>query len=295
MHFPAIAAAAALTIATGPVAAKSFTELFPDHPGYTEEHLNNFLNELDYKQGDYVLPGGLATYTVPEGYYLLDVADGRRVLEELWGNPPSENTLGMIFPIGFLPVDAGSWGVELTWEEIGYVSDKDADTIDYDELLADMKRDVAEESRWRAENGYEAIELVGWASPPFYDPVQRKLHWAKELRFGEMDTNTLNYSIRALGRRGVLQMNFIAGMESFPEVETAVPDFMSMVSFNEGHRYSDFDPSIDTVAAVGIGGLIAGKVLTKTGLVAVALVFLKKFWFLILIPFMALGRFFRRG
>lgn len=295
MKLAAIAAAAVFSIATTPVTAKTFTEMFPDHPGYVEEDLNTLLNQLDYKQGDYLLPGGLATYTVPDGYYLLDASDGRRVLEELWGNPPSEDTLGMLFPVGYLPVDAGSWGVEVTWEEIGYVSDEDADTIDYDDLLAEMKRDVAEESRWRVQNGYEAIELVGWAAEPFYDQEARKLHWAKELHFGEVETNTLNYSIRALGRRGVLQMNFIAGMEALPEVEAAVPDFMSMVAFNDGHRYADFDPSIDTVAAVGIGGLIAGKVLTKTGLLAVALVFLKKFWFLALIPFMALGRLFRRG
>ena len=44
----------------------------------------------------------------------------------------------------------------------------------------------------------------------------------------------------------------------------------------QGNRYADFVPSLDTVAAVGIGGLIAGKVAAKVGLIAMALVFLKK-------------------
>ncbi|WP_428548305.1 DUF2167 domain-containing protein [Profundibacter sp.] len=57
---------------------------------------------------------------------------------------------------------------------------------------------------------------------------------------------------------------------------------------------SDFKPSIDKVAAVGIGGLIAGKVLAKTGLIAVALIFLKKFFFLLLIPLYWLKNLFGR-
>ena len=43
--------------------------------------------------------------------------------------------------------------------------------------------------------------------------------------------------------------------------------------------YSEFNPDIDTVAAYGIGGLIAGKVLAKAGVLAAGLVLLKKFWF----------------
>ncbi len=35
---------------------------------------------------------------------------------------------------------------------------------------------------------------------------------------------------------------------------------------------------------MGIGGLIAGKVLAKTGFLAVGLIFFKKFWFIALVP-----------
>lgn len=59
---------------------------------------------------------------------------------------------------------------------------------------------------------------------------------------------------------------------------------MKMVSFTEGNRYADFKPGIDKVAAVGIGGLIAGKVIAKTGLLVTLLLVFKKAWFLIFIP-----------
>ena len=58
---------------------------------------------------------------------------------------------------------------------------------------------------------------------------------------------------------------------------------MKMVSFTEGNRYADFKPGIDKVAAVGIGGLIAGKVIAKTGLLVTLLLVFKKAWFLIFI------------
>lgn len=60
-------------------------------------------------------------------------------------------------------------------------------------------------------------------------------------------------------------MNFIANMGQLEEVNAARDEVLAMVSFNDGHKYSEFDPDIDKVAAYGIGGLIAGKVLAKTG------------------------------
>jgi uncharacterized membrane-anchored protein len=45
--------------------------------------------------------------------------------------------------------------------------------------------------------------------------------------------------------------------------------------FSEGNKYWDFNPSMDKVAAVGIGGLVAGKVLAKAGLFVILLKYLK--------------------
>lgn len=53
--------------------------------------------------------------------------------------------------------------------------------------------------------------------------------------------------------------------------------------------------SIASVAKIGIGGLIAGKVLAKTGLIAVALIRLKKFAMLLLFPLLGLKKLFTRS
>ncbi|MDH5598799.1 MAG: DUF2167 domain-containing protein, partial [Cyclobacteriaceae bacterium] len=102
----------------------------------------------------------------------------------------------------------------------------------------------------------------------------KKLHWAKEIRFGENEINTLNYNIRVLGRKGYLNMNAIGDIDVLPVFNEDIDQILGSVEFNEGSRYEEFDPELDKVAAYGIGGLIAGKVLAKAGFFALLL----KFW-----------------
>ena len=253
-------------------------------------------DSLDRQHGEIVLPNGIATLNVPDEFYYLNPADTQKVLVDIWGNPPGGETLGMLFPNDVTPFDDNPWGVTIAYEEDGYVSDEDADEIDYSELLQQMQADIREESNERVKQGYEAIDLVGWAAQPFYDKTAKKLHWAKELKFGEDEqVNTLNYNIRVLGRKGVLVLNFIAGMDQKELIDAQLHRVLAMAEFNAGSRYEDFNPNIDKVAAYGIGALIAGKVVAKTGLFAAALIFLKKFGVLILVGFAALfGKLFKR-
>lgn len=245
--------------------------------------------------GTVELPGGVASLEVPESFYYLNPQDSKVVLEEIWGNPESELTMGMLFPVGSTPFDGDSWGVTIEYSEEGYIRDDDAADIDYSDLLQDMKASTREESKYRVENGYESISLVGWAEAPYYDTEQKKLYWAKELAFGDMDTNTLNYNIRVLGRKGVLVLNFIAGMTELEDIKQNRDTVLSMASFNPGYKYEEFDPEVDKVAAYGLGALVAGKALAKTGVLAGLLLFLKKFWVLIPLAFGALFKLFRRG
>lgn len=250
----------------------------------------NIWNSLDRQQGNITLPNGVATLTVPESFYYLNTEDSKTILVEVWGNPPetAQNTLGMLFPSESTPFDEDSWGVTIEYTEDGYVSDENADEIDYDELLSQMKEGTKEASTERVKQGYESIELIGWASKPFYDKKSHKLHWAKEVKFGNEPAHTLNYSIRVLGRKGVLVLSFIASMDQKEVIDSSINTVLALAEFNQGSRYEDFDPSMDKVAAYGIGALVAGKVIAKTGLIAAALIFLKKFGVLIVVGLFAL-------
>jgi uncharacterized membrane-anchored protein len=249
-------------------------------------------DSLNRQQGEIQLPNGKATLKVPEEFYYLNPGDAEKVLVEVWGNPPGQESLGMLFPADQTPFDDAAWAVTIDYEEEGYVSDSDADEIDYNELLTSMREETRLASEERVKTGYEAIELVGWAAPPFYDKTSHKLHWAKEIKFGDGEEgNTLNYNIRVLGRQGVLVLNFIAGMNQKALIEQQLPRVLAMAEFNGGSRYDEFNPDIDQVAAYGLGALVAGKVAAKAGLFAAALIFLKKFGVII---FIALGGLFSK-
>ncbi len=247
-------------------------------------------NSLDRQNGNITLPDNVATLKVPDSFYYLNPKDSEKILVEAWGNPPGagSRTLGMLFPAGTTPFDNGSWGVTIEYEEDGYVSDENADDINYEELLSQMKDDTREASKQRIEQGYEPIELVGWAAKPYYDTSSHKLHWAKEIRFGNNQINTLNYNIRVLGRKGVLVLNFIAGMEQKGIIDSNINTVLALAEFNQGSRYEDFNPDLDKVAAYGIGALVAGKVIAKTGFLVAALLFLKKFAIIFIIAIGAL-------
>jgi len=172
-----------------------------------------------------------------------------------------------------------TYAVEISYSEEGYIEDDEAKDLDYDDMLTDMQKEAEDATPERIKQGYSPVKLIGWASPPFYDEQAKKLHWAKEIQFGDEVLHTLNYNIRVLGRKGYLNLNVIGTMDVLPLVKSDVAKILSGVEFNEGNKYADFNPSIDKIAAIGIGGLIAGKVLAKVGLFAVFL----KFWKIIAI------------
>ena len=248
-------------------------------------------NSLNPKTGEIKLPNAVATLNVPDNFYYLSPKDTETVLVDIWGNPPGQTSLGMLFPSDMTPFDNNAWAVTIEYEEDGYVSDEDADEINYSELLTQMQSDTRSASEERVKQGYAAIELVGWASSPYYDAASHKLHWAKELKFADSPVNTLNYNIRVLGRKGVLVLNFIAQIDQKQLIEENLESVLAIAEFDQGSTYSDFNPDMDEVAAYGLGALVAGKVIAKTGFFVAAIVFLKKF---IIIFIVGIGAFLKR-
>ena len=227
----------------------------------TSDQLAAMDSALKWQTGAITLKDGLAKINLTPDFRFLGNADARKVLHDMWGNPDDPDILGMIFPKDAGPLDHGGWAVTVNYEEGGYVKDDDAEKIDYNDLLKKMQDQAKEISPEREKEGYPSIDLVGWAAPPRYDKTTHKLYWAKDLRFGGESADTLNYDIRILGRRGTLVLGAIAGMREFPEIDKKVPQILSMVDFQPGNTYAEFDPKIDKVAEYGLAGLIAGGAL----------------------------------
>lgn len=235
--------------------------------------LDSLNHALHYQQGHVTLPGGISELEVPSGFRYLDSAQSRTVLTRYWHNPDG-SSLGMLFPSNLSPLDEHSWAYVIEYDPSGHVKDDDAGDINYDDLLKEMRDDMGEANKERTAAGYEPVALVGWASAPYYDKATHTLHWAKTLKFGDSPDNTLNYNVRVLGRKGVLILNAVGSEQQLGDIRASIPGLLGAVSFAKGQQYTDFNSGLDEVAAYGIGGLIAGKVLAKVGLFAVIL----KFW-----------------
>lgn len=247
-----------------------------------QKFVDSVEKSMNYQTGVVALEGGFAKLNIPAGFKFLNAEQSNYVISELWGNPPRKDVLGMLFPADGGPFAEKSYAFIISFDAMGYVKDGDADDINYDDMLKEMQKEEVEENKTRAQQGYVPIHIVGWATKPFYDKDKKVLHWAKNLKFGDEQSNTLNYDVRILGRKGVLSMNAVATMSELDLVKKDIDKVLQIPSFTEGNMYKDFDSNVDNVAAWTVGGLVAGKMLMKVG-------FFAKFWKFILIGLVAVG------
>lgn len=246
---------------------------------------------LIYKTGIIEFPSGNASLNVPKGFKFLDAKQTQYVLKDLWGNPEDTTVLGSIVPENKGVMNDNSWLFVINYQEDGYVKDDDAQDINYDDLLKDIQEEMRNENPDRTKQGFETIELIGWASKPFYDEKLKVLHWAKEIKFGQSKENTLNYDLRVLGRKGMYTISAVSSMHELAEVKRSIPNIINSIKFKEGQTYFNFDESTDNVAAWTIGGLVAGKVLAKVGLFAVIAKFGKVIFIALLAAFAGAKKF----
>jgi uncharacterized membrane-anchored protein len=259
---------ALLAIAALLMSLATASSALADGPPPPASQEGGLLASLNPQAGLIELPNGVARLEVPEEFRYLDPADTQEFLEQGWGNPNGSGTLGMLLPTETDLFGVEGWGVVISYREDGHVDDRDAQEIDYKELLASMQEAETEANKKRSQQGYDPVHLVGWAEPPHYDVNTKKLYWAKELKFGTSTEHTLNYGVRVLGRKGVLVLNAVAGMPQLPAIKERMEQVVAIAEFNEGHRYRDYDARVDRLAGYGIAALIGGKVAAKAGLLA---------------------------
>jgi len=79
------------------------------------QYYQAILESLNPQTGDIKLSGNLATLHVPDNFYFLGSDDAEKVLVDLWGNPPGQDVLGMLFPQEYSPLDYESWAVTVDY------------------------------------------------------------------------------------------------------------------------------------------------------------------------------------
>jgi len=200
--------------------------------------------------------GGIATIKVPEGQAFLDAANTRRFLE-LTQNPPRDNHYT-------LADWEREWFAIFYFQETGYIKDDEA--LDEAALLRSLQESDGPANQERQRLGMPAVHTVGWHVAPHYDTLTKRLEWGVRLQ-GDDGKPTINYTIRLLGRRGVMHATLVAAPEG---LDRDIADFKSVLaeySFVAGEKYSEFRAG-DRVAEYGLAALVLGgaaAVATKSG------------------------------
>jgi len=200
--------------------------------------------------------GDVASLKVPEGQAFLDGPNTRRFLE-LNQNPPRDNHYTLVGR------DL-SWFAVFSFEDRGYV--KDDEKLDAAALLQTLQASDNPANEERKRLGMPAIHTAGWHVPPHYDGESKRLEWGLRLRRDD-ERVVVNYTIRLLGRRGVMHATLVSDPES---LDRDIADFKAVLagySFASGERYAEFRAG-DRVAEYGLAALVLGgaaAVATKTG------------------------------
>lgn len=217
-----------------------------------------------------------------DGDMFIDEANSRKFFE-LTGNIPE--------PGNNILYSQDGWWAAFSFDPIGFV--KDDEKIDADALMKSMKESDGPANEERKKLGIPPLYTEGWYIPPHYDTVTKRLEWGVRLR--SEGRESLNYTIRLLGRTGVMSATLVSSPTRLDADVKSFKDSLTGFDFNSGERYAEFKQG-DRVAEYGLAALIAGgaaAVATKKGLWSVVGGFLAAFWKIIAGVGVAIAAWFR--
>jgi uncharacterized membrane-anchored protein len=229
-----------------------------DEAVQTEEDI---LAGLKPHQGPGVVSlGSQGEVKIPDGFLFFNAKDTRTLLDRM-ENLTSGDELGLVTPHDL------SWIAVFAFDSSGYVEDTgESADIDADELLQSFREGAKEANKEKAARGWAPSEVVGWGIPPHYNTASKNLEWS--LRFRSEGKEYDNYSVRILGRDGVMKVIFAGDAESYAQSLQQARNIIADYSFVSGKTHAEWKQG-DKIAGYGLAALIAGgtaAAVAKSGL-----------------------------
>jgi uncharacterized membrane-anchored protein len=216
------------------------------------------LSELHWLRGPQrVQLFGNSTLDLPAEYLFLEPADTAK-LETLTHNVGGGTQY-------FLAPKDLHWEVFFSFRDDGYV--KDDEKIDAAALLSSIEESTVAANKVRRERGWDEMQVVGWQTPPHYDPQSHHLEWAIDGKDLKTNDAVVNFNTRLLGRGGVMSAVLIASPNA---LSASIADFKSTLvgfEYSPGKRYAEYKPG-DKIAQYGLAALVTGgaaAIAVKTG------------------------------
>lgn len=191
--------------------------------------------------------GIVAQVKLTGDFRFLDASSSSKFIE-LNGNPPRQNN----YVLAPWPL---SWFAVFIFDPSGYV--KDDEKLDADELLRTLKQQNEQGAEERKRLQLPVLQLTGWAVEPHYDLQSKRLEWGTRFKVAGTGEETVNYTIRILGRSGVMSVVLVSDPANLKEDMRSLRTALNGFDFVSGERYSEYRQG-DKTAEYGLAALVVG-------------------------------------
>ena len=258
-----------------------------------EDDLSNKINSLNWISGPKKIPftEAKATINISGDYEYLQGEDVNQLLYWLNGVEfPSQKILVM-------PKENwGSYYYVYAFSDSGYVKIDDWNEVDPNEFLKDLEKGYKADNAERRKKNQATLTSVSWRYSPKLDRNKNLVNYAIVSNWSDNDQSVQASSL-ILGREGYTQATMISSVAGYKD--SLLENASAIHEFNPDVGYNAWKPG-DKVAAIGIAGLLAATLGGKSVKVAapilvVLLGLLKKFWWIVILPFLWLGKLFTRS
>jgi len=210
-----------------------------------------------------------AEIAVPAGLVLYEETAAQTIMRDM-GNDP-EGTVAVI-----LRRDA-KWAIVIDADDMGYITDSDADELDPAQLLASFREGAVRQNAERKARGIPELFVDGWSQLPQYDRVRHRLVWGLDNH--DVDGKVINFDTRLLSRSGYVAFGLIDSPDHIVAARQETLPILEAIRFKPGSRYEDHVGG-DHDSGIGLRGLMLGgaglMVAKKTGILVALLAFFKK-------------------
>ncbi len=191
--------------------------------------------------------GTVARIKLENNLRFLNASDSSKFIE-LNGNPPRSNNY-------VLSPWPPSWFAVFSFDASGYV--RDDEKLDAAELFKSLKEQNEAGMAERKRLQLPILRLAGWAVDPHYDLATKRLEWGTRYVVDSTGEEAANYTIRILGRSGVMSVVLVSEPTSLANDVRELRAALRGFEFVSGERYSEFRDG-DKVAEYGLAALIVG-------------------------------------
>ena len=250
----------------------------------------NWKNWDNPKKHTLKIPSAKANLDILESEYYLDRwSDINQFYWWTWGHGAGKEMVAYI--------RGPSYTIFVDYIDDGYVKLDDWKNVDATNLISEMRETAkANEEYFKKENTNYATKL-DWIYEPTLNEEKKVVSYSYKVTWNDKSVTMESKNLK-LGKKGYIDSAYVSNIENITDFEReakASKEFAEYITFDEGLRHTDYK-SGDKIAAVGIGGLVAGtlgvKALAKAGILAKFLPLLLKFGWILLAPLFFIGKLF---